>query len=247
MRLPTLFCVVVLMAGGEFEAGAQEAVAPTPRPVPPDPPFLKEAPSYSAWTITRYTVPGLGGQAADAVVRSAAAAPKPDSQTTVTKTGRVRHQLRKLKSGEQEDIWFEHGNRITMESMWKIPVFQGETSGAKSPAGPDFPELSWISAKNFAGTQEAQSNTYLVFETQVTEGSAALAKAYGYQLQSSFDRVYIDAETRLPWLFQSGNVLQRYTFQSPPTAPLEVPPEYQAMFDAYEKRKVDMARKPVAP
>ena len=255
MKLPKLFCLAVLVTVGTFRAGAQTAAppaptptpAPTPRPSPPPPPFVNVAPDFSAWTITRYTVPGVGSQPADAVLAGAAKATKPESLSSVTKTGRVRHQSRKLKTGEQVDIWFENSNRIMMESMWKIPVFQGDTSGPKSPVGPDFPELSWIAAENYAGTQGDQSVTYLVFETQVTEGNAALAKAYGYTLNSSFHRAYINADTRLPWLQQTGDVLERYAFQTAPTTPLDVPPEYQAMFDAYEKRKINAARKPIAP
>lgn len=265
MRFPKIFCFAVLVTVGASRAGAQTVASPTPlptpRPSPPAPPFLNQTPDFSAWSIGRYNIPGLGGQSAAEVVRSAASVSKPESVTSVVKTGevrhqtgevrrptgQVRHQLRKLKSGEQEDVWYEHGNRVTMESMWKIPLFEGETSGAKSPQGPDFPELSWISAANFVGTQEYQSVSYLIFETGVTEGSATLAKDYGYKLESTFNRAYINADTRLPWMHQIGDVLQRYVFQAAPTTPLEVPPEYQALFDAYERKKIEAARKPIAP
>ena len=258
MKLPTLFCVAVLMtvsAGRSWaQAETSPAPSPTPRPTPPAPPFLNATPEYSAWTISRYIIPGLGSQAADAVIRSAAATLKPDSVTSVTKTGeirhqsgQVRHQIRKLKTGEQEDIWYEHGNRITMESIWKIPMFEGNTSGSKTPLGPDFPEVAWIAAGNFVGTQADHGVTYLVFETQVTEGNASQAKEYGYKLQSTFNRAYIDADTRMPWLHQTGDVLQRYAFLAAPTATLEVPQEYQTMFDTFEKKKLEANRKPVAP
>ncbi len=247
MKLLTSVLVAVLTTVGAWPVWGQDAPSPTPRPTPPAPPFVNATPDYSAWAIARYNIPGLGSQSADAVVHSVETATKPNSVTSVTKTGQVRHQLRKLKTGEQEDIWFERGNRITMESMWKIPLFEGGTSGPKMPQGPDFPELSWISAANFVGTQQYQSAAYFVFETQVTMGDATQAKEYGYKLQSMFNRVYINADTRLPWLHQTGDVLQRYVFQAAPTAALEVPPEYQTIFDNYEKRKLEAARKPVAP
>lgn len=247
MRLPTILSLAIVLALGAARAAAQSSPSPTPRPTPPAPPFVNEAPGFSAWTIARYNVAGSGGQPADVVVRSAAAASKPDIVTTVIKTVPVRHQQRKIKTGEQEDIWFERGNRITMQSMWKIPVFEGNTSSAKQPQGPDFPELSWISAANFTGIQEHEGASYFVFETQATSGDATQAKEYGYKLAASFNRAFINADTRLPWLHQTGDVLQRYLFQAAPTAQLEVPPEFQAMFDAYEKRKTAASRKPVAP
>lgn len=247
MRLLTFLCLAVALMDVDSQAWAQEAPALTPRPTPPAPPFVGETEDFAAWTIVRYTIPGLSSQKADAVARSIAGATKPESATSVVKTGRVRHQLKKFGTGEHEDIWFEHGNRITMESMWKIPLFQGETSASKSPIGPDFPELSWIKAENFAGTQEAQSKTYFVFENQAADGAAAPARVYGAEQRPSFSRAYIDADTRTPWLLQTGDVVQRYTFQPAPTSPLEVPAEYQTMFNDYEKGKINATKKKIAP
>ncbi len=243
MKLPTLLCLAVVVTAGTSRICAQA----TPRPTPPPPPYVGVTPDFSAWSIARYTIPGLGSQTADAVMASLVKPPKPESVTSVTKTGRVRYQVRKLVTGEQEDIWYEHGSRITMESMWKMPVFQADTSSPKSPIGPDFPEFSWVAAGNFVGTQGDQNATYFVFETQVTEGNAVQAKEYGYKLTSTFNRAYINADTRLPFLLQSGDVLQRYIYQAAPTTPLEVPAEYQKMFDGYEKRKGEMTKKPIAP
>ena len=247
MRASTLVCITVAVAMSGFHAGAQTAASPEPRPVPPTGPLLHAAPEFSAWTIARSTVLGLGSQTAEAVARSASVASKPDSLTSVTKTDHIRHQTRKLKTGEQEDIWYEHGNRVTMESIWKIPMFEGATSRANLPQGPDFPELAWIAAGNFVGTQEYQNVAYFVFESQVADGNAAAAKEYGYQLKPTFNRAYVNADTRLPWLLQTGDVLQRYVFQPAPTALLEVPPEYQTMFDTYERKKMEFAKRPVAP
>ena len=247
MRLLALFCTTVLMTSGASRACAQAEASPTPRPTPPAPPLLNGTPDSAAWKIVRYVIPKLGEQSAEAVVRSVATAPKPESLTSVSKTGQVRHQERKLKTGEQEDIWYEHGNRIIMESVWKIPMFEGNTSGVKLPLGPDFPELAWISASNFVGTQEDQGATYFVFETQVTEGDANKAQAYGYKLQAKFNRAYINADTRLPWLHQTGDILERYFFQAAPKSTLDVPPEYQKMFDTFERKKAESVRRPIAP
>ena len=247
MKFSSLFCFLVLITAGAPRTGAQTETAPMPRPTPPAPPFVNATPDFSAWSIVRYTIPGLGSQSAEAVVRSAAAASKPESQASVIKTGPIRHQVKRLKTGEQEDIWYEHGNRITVESFWKLPLFEGEASAAKQPQGPDFPELSWIAAGNFVGTQAYEGAAYFVFETQVTEGNARLAKDYGYKLSSTFNRAYINADTRFPWLLQTGDILQRYGLQAAPAAMLDVPREYQTMFDAYERRKIEMLRKPVAP
>ena len=247
MRLPTLCSLVVLTLVGAALASAQTEASPTPRPAPPAPPYLNATPDSAAWTIAKYIVPGAAVQPADTVLQSAVKASKPESVASVVKTGQIRHQTSKFKNGVQEEIWYEHGNRITMESVWKIPLFEGDINTPKQPQGPDFPDFSWIAAGNFAGTQEYQGAAYLVFETQVTEGNERLAKEYGYKLNKIFSRAYINADTRLPLLLQQGDNIQRYIFQSAPAAMLDVPREYQTMFDAYERKKIEMARKPAAP
>ena len=247
MRLSALFFLVVFTLVGAASVGAQTGASPTPRPVPPAPPYLNATPDFAAWTVAKYIVPGAAIQSADAVLQSAFKASKPESVASVVKTGQIRHQAGKFKDGVQEEIWYEHGNRITMESVWKIPLFEGDINTPKQPQGLDFPEFSWIAAGNFAGTQEYQGATYLVFETQVTEGNERLAKEYGYKLNKTFSRAYINVDTRLPLLLQRGDNIQRYIFQSAPAAMLDVPREYQTMFDAYERKKIEMAKKPAAP
>ena len=59
MKLLALWCLTVLTMAGVSRTGAQTAASPTPRPTPPSPPFVGEAQDFSAWTIVRYTLPGL--------------------------------------------------------------------------------------------------------------------------------------------------------------------------------------------
>ena len=247
MKSLTLLCLAVLTTAGGSRAGAQTAASPTPRPTPPSPPFVGETQDFSAWTIVQYNIPGLSSQPPEAVIRSVTKAQKPESLTSVTKTDQIRHQLRKGVTGEQEDTWYEHSSRITMKTGWKLPLFEGGASAAKQSQGPDFPEFSWLAAGNFIGTQANEGVIYFVFETAVVQGDERLAKEYGYKLSSKFSRAYINADTRLPWVLQTGDAVQRYVFQAAPAAMLDVPPEYQRMFDAYEKAKVTMAKKPAAP
>ncbi len=247
MKSVTLFYIAVVVTVCGFRAGAQAPAEPTPRPTPPSEPLLKQAPEYAAWTIVRQSIPDLGSQPPDAVIKAVATANKPDSLTTVTKTGSVRHQATTTKERAQEDIWYEHGNRIIMESVWKIPMFERAISSPNQPIGPDFPEFAWISPKNFIGTQTVGEATYFVFEAETTGGDAAAAKAFGYKLKTTRNRAFVDADMRLPWLLQTDNVLQRYVFQTPPSARLDVPAEYQAMFDTYEKKKTESSRKPLSP
>ena len=247
MKSLTLLCLAVLTTAGGSRAGAQTPASPTPRPTPPSPPFVEETQDFSAWVVARYKIPGLSSQPPDAVIRSVTKPPKPESVTSVTKTGQIRRQLKKAATGEQEDMWYEHSDRITMKTGWKLPLFEGGASPAKQPQGPDFPELSWLAAGNFVGTQENEGVAYFVFEATVAQGDARLAKERGYKLNSTSTRAYINANTRLPWALQTGDVVQRYIFQAAPTAMLDVPREYQTMFDGYEKAKIMMAKKPAGP
>lgn len=250
MKLHALLCLAWLtVAAGR--AGAQASDTPAPRPTLPPGPVLSATPDFAAWTIVLQTVPGLRGQSAEAVTRSAASSAPPDSLTSITKTGQVRRSVRKLKTGQQEEIWYEHGNRLTMESGWKIPMFEVAAAPAGQPLGLDFPELAWVAAGNFVGTQTYQKVDYLVFELQVPDANTEIAKARGFATNdkpaTTLNRAYIHPETRLPWLLQTGDVLHRYVFQAAPTAPLEVPTAFQAMFDTFEKGRSEPVRRPVAP
>ena len=247
MRSLTLLYLIGLTMIGGSRAGAQATASPTPRPTPPAPPFVGEPQDFSAWTIVRFNLPGLSSQPPEAVMRSVTNARKPESLISVTKTGPIRHQLTKSAGGDQEDAWCEHGNRITMKPDWKLPLFEGGTSSAKQPQGPDFPELSWLAAGNFVGTQTNEGVIYFVFEMAVAQGDERMAKEQKYKLSTKFSRAYINADTRLPWVLQTGDTVQRYVFQAAPAAMLDVPRDYQSMFDAYEKAKVAMAKKPAAP
>ena len=245
MKPITLAFLVVFSSLSVRPAGAQQtAAAPTPRPVPPEGPLLKSTADFSAWTIIQRNVPGLGSAPAGTLVGAAAASGPPDSVSVVTKTGPVRHQLTKLKTGEQTDVWYEHGNRVRMQSVWKTPMFEAASSPTDPPVGPDFPGLGWISASNFTGMQMQQGARCLVFESTAPDGDPRLMQAYGLKPTTKLVRAFINADTRLPWLVQSGNTVQVYTFRAAPNTVLEVPAEYQAMFDSFEKSKAT-ARRPV--
>ena len=247
MKLPTLFCTAVAVLAAGFQAGAQTAESPKPSPTPPPEPILHPPPDYAAWAIVRQSIPGLGSQPPEEVIKAVAKANKPDSLTRVTKTGAVRHQETTTKTRDREDVWYEYGNRIVMESAWKTPMFERAVSSPSQPTGVDFPEFAWIMPKNFVGTQQVQDTVYYVFESEITEGDAKAAKDFGYKLKTTHTRAFIDADTRLPWLLQKDNVLQRYVFEAAPTAMLAAPPEYQAMFDTFERKKLESSRKPAAP
>ena len=233
MKFPTLSCIVVAMTASASPTKAQSDVSSTPRPTPPSEPILSPAPSFSAWTVVRQLIPGLEKQPVEGVVKIVTTANKPDSLTTVVKTGVVRHQTTTQKTQEKEDIWYEHGNCILMESFWKAPMFQRAVNSPNQPAGPDFPEFSWITPKNFVGTQDAQGGTYFVFESDVAQGDARTAREYGQKQRTTHNRALINADTHLPWLLQTESTLLRYVYQAPPTDVLVVPPDYKGMFDAF--------------
>ena len=240
-----LIAACVAVAASSIRAQSADP-APTPRPTPPPGPLLSDAPDFAAWRIVRQNVPGMSGSTVQVVLRNSAL-PKPESVATVTKTGQVRRRLMKVKTGEQEDVWYEHGNRITLESMWKMPLFESGVSQPKMPQGPDFPELAWVAAKNYVGQEEYLGAVYSVFETKLAARNAAQALQYGIKPTETFNRAFINADTRLPFLLQTEDALQRYVFQGPPTAMLEVPPVFQTLFDTYEKARAEPVRKPVSP
>lgn len=246
MKRSTFYGTLLWVVAAAFHASAQTPATATPRPTPPSGPLLEKAPDPGAWTIVSHTIPGLGSQSADAVARAAAERFQPEEVISVTKAGFARHETVKSKNGPTNEIWSEYGLQIMLQTGWQIPAFlEGGYAGTNAPPA-DFPELSWVSTGTFVGTTVYQGAAYLVFETQRTSGNAATAKIYGFGLQPVFNRVYVNADTRLPWLAQLGDVLKQYTFQ-PSAEALAVPPAYQAMFDNYTKVKAEGRKTPAPP
>jgi len=191
--------------------GAEQATLE--KVAPPEGPLLNRAPSFSEWTISyKYPKDTEEKDAVFSPVDLGGMAPKP-RRVTVTKTGKVVHEVTIDVSGGKMEKWSD-GKRQVIE----LPGGQGaqiiETMGGPFAilgtnynAG-DFQGLDWITRENYKGVY---GKTYLVFERE-----------------SPHETAYIDLKTRLPVQIVGDNDRRRYKFT-------ETPPTQQVMAESFQK------------
>ena len=142
-------------------------------------------------------------------------------RVTVTLTRPIWHAEVFDEAGRKSDCWFDgivpflqsHGQPEPMvapqegfddpsiKRHYTIPAFLNCTES-------DFPDVEWVSAKTYLGSQKSESADYLIF--QQSEGGA---------------KVWIDSATRFPVLWQNGGETRRFQFFPPPTKSLVLPAE----------------------
>ncbi len=255
MKTFALLCILLATVTVGFDASAQTAASPaptvaspTPRPTPPPGPLLNKAPDFSAWTVIMQVGSGQNDKGARPGGHTGAqASPPPESVASITKTGLIRHIIKKTREGGQEDVWRQGDYVLTNESSWGQQV-QVEVKPSQNgvPTG-DFPDLDWISASNFVGIKQVDGTPCLVFDGTVLRGDAQLLKQYNSKQEEQANRAYIDLDTRLPRISQTPTSVSRYVFQSAPTTMLVLPANLQAMIDARVRIEESLKRMPMHP
>jgi hypothetical protein len=144
----------------------------------------------------------------------------------VTKAANVRHEEKVYEGGAKSDLW--RTGFMEVESRSNQPKLLTRIAGGEATA--DFPELEWVSAKNFVGVRTEGDRTCLVFqEERFNEFHASLGMAVAL----------VDAEKRLPFGYRFGNEVRRYTVLPSPQGAVSMPAEFaaagKAMLDHIQK------------
>lgn len=205
---------------------------------PPSGPLLGKAPDRSQWLITVKDGPSLideqpaapvaGGAQTSASSASAAAGAKEtnasaasptDRQILVTKDKPIYHEQE--SGANPADRWYT--SDITVIAR---PGVVPDVTFAKRGDGPvsDFPDLNWISPKNYVGTRKIHGTECLIFRGTVSMGSDKVPAT-----------ACLDAKTRLPLVLEMLGRNQTYIFQPVPTSRLTLPPNIQAQIDTVKK------------
>lgn len=193
---------------------------------PPDPPLLAAAPDPFAWTIDiqhkkpRAATPSDPAQA-NTAKRLMDIYPRLLRQT-VDKAGKNWHRAKYFDNQKQDNTWVCDGMAAVQFQHYppnKIDVMAASSpnSPAKGGFGPDFPELSWVSAKYFIGTVTyagQRCHLYQNKSAQPLPGRDALAPAP----TAAGVSVWINAKTRLPVAVEDEDMIQRYSYRVGPAA-----------------------------
>ena|SRR5215210_941075 len=218
--MKTLFCIGIALGAG-LTLHAQEAA---PQPTVPPGPLLNKAPALAQWTVT---IKSAGETpAASPAPGEKGEKPQPpagNERIGVVQTGNIRHEVRVRGTQVTSDAWSVDGTYITVDPSTKV----ARVSAGGGASTQDFPEIAWVSAKNFSGIQDVSGKKCIVFkdklETYADSGEKIDAVAY------------VDLETRLPVAMQKGDVYT-YQFGAPPQAPLTPPQNIAEALEKYRKR-----------
>ena len=216
--------------------GHHAVCAPDSPTVPPGP-LLKAAPSYAEWTVT-VTEKRAAQSNPDTSPAGASISKPPKEQFTTTKTGDIRKVLHVMAPDLQNEKWLLEGYAVTLHKNTNTQeVSLGVPNAADSPLV-DFPELNWISAKNFVGEQKVMGKNCLVFKGVTTSDP---------EMPSSNATATIDAETRLPLALVLDEETRIFQFAPPPQAKLVPPPAVLKTIKAWKAHLLDISKPPPRP
>lgn len=228
-KLLTVGAALLLCEQGS--AMADPAVVPTPLP---NGPLVDQGGAFSAWQIT-YSYdsdkPAAGGKAPpvpEAAGHSRVSALSPRT-LTLTRTKPLWHAVTVDTTGGKVEQWCDGSVRFLVEGGRppSLPP-SGGLFDAKFPnfSAKYFPDMDWISASTYLGTQTMNSRPCLLF------GKGDM-------------KAWIDLETRFPVRWQRGDAETR-TFRQLPTPAdmLTLPPDVLKA-STQIKHDVNLVRRPV--
>jgi len=194
------------------EAWAQSANPPRPKE-----PIVSHAPNFASWTIT-YTYREVTPKSPAKPV-----APSDRIQSvTLTKTDKTYWMQTTWTSGKKEEKWIFNGIQFeTLANGKVVTIIAAPTPEEASPeylnfSGGDFPELEWVSAKNYKTVEDYEGKKAFRFE----EGDK---------------KALLSIETQLPINSDDGDLSLVYTFNSPPIAPLVPPKRFLDVLATYRR------------
>lgn len=175
---------------------------------PPTSPFIAPIPEFADWTVVT-TRPGSSGKSASTPEEAA----KPLIIQTV-RTKDVRKQRTTLPNGDTLELWMLGTLFFTTSENGRVAISDLMDNVGFEPSSLNtFPGFSWLNSSNYVETRTVEKATF-------------------YYFAQSGKEAWIDIQTKLPFALADAAGYTRFTFATPPTAPLVLP---AAMQQRYEK------------
>lgn len=193
---------------------------------------------------------------------------------TVEKSNQLYAELSRFSDGTQSQKWsmgavqFREIKDGTLLAMAAMNLLDSDFSDHSKE---DFEELGWLSKDFYKGTITYLSQPCFLFETTSDKRPATrrdkarqrfladdgitnmktpenLPEAGPSAKAASIPViVIISAATRLPLVYNDGQILRTYSYKTSGLAPLVPPEKFAREFDAWRKHVAEMNRAPAAP
>ncbi len=235
-------------------SGSLLAQKPSAEIPPPSPPFIATPPEPSKWTIVVTKAKG-----------DSSGAPVPEVQTTATHSNGLENFIVNT-GGKNQEFWYFNNLSFTpvdndpsqivpMAAPGSGPMPDGSLGSLTT--GPGFPGFWWLGPASYKDVVKYNGRTcyhYLLVpapepaKTEIRKAPPTTKVIGGTVFTSeeespSTTRVkpleaeaWIDVETKLPVAIRTGGLLHTYTFLSPPTSMLALPPAMVAALDLQSAR-----------
>ena len=211
----------------------QAAVEKVPLPAPP---FVNQAPEFSAWVVHFDPAgnPQTGAQKPRTNVHTI-------KEIDVTKTREFRREVTVYTDGTTGEFWRYGGLEIMQDPIGKYVNILNPAKtqmAAVNPTKTDFFDVGWIRANDFVGKVAVSGHDCYYFKRAASTSGAtadpmledAEQTAYGHRSLEA----WIDMSTRLPVAFRDEHGLRQYEFGAAPTAMLTLPAIMQKELDRYQ-------------
>lgn len=224
-----LLIVCAALAMAHICARAQEgsgAMKEIPRP-----PYIAEAPAYATWVIQFSAAKQPKAKPAPGDAGSA----KHIRQVEITKTDKTRRTVVTYSDGTKQESWYFDGFDLFQVESGKIVILDPASNDLAPSYGgfKDFDGLQWLDARFFEGRVGVGERVCNHFKRTADSGAELEA--------------WIDADSKLPVGAVEGDTRRIYTFGAPPTAPLQLPPAFKAVYDFAMKPARDAVRLKMIP
>ena len=200
---------------------------------PPSPPFVARAPAISRWTVTivsKLKPASPGGQESAGKY-----------QAVIGKSGDRRREVTVFSNGTRAEIFSVAGLSFVQRSGFA----PGDVVVKSAPRLPtDFPELAWLSAQNYVGTEKDHGKKYRVFAYSPKvmkpnySGPETVVQPETAGREGAKVQAWIDAETGLPAKLADSTSERTYQFSEATAADLDPSPDIRKRLEAYFEGKI---------
>lgn len=224
MKLCNFLSALILLQLLDISSYGQKPEIP-----PPTAPFVAAPPDRGTWVIK------LENSSSTAQERPNLLSGDPIVKVEVSKTGLIKRDTIFYSSGRSEEVWFyANAYFIRYSNSEKIAVMDSKALNA----GPEnrigdlllssaFPALSWVDIKYYAGIEKINDRPayhYILPKSPPVTMLGNDGKPITVQADDEA-QAWIDVETRLPRAFKYSGTTYTYTFSSPPSSELSLPPK----------------------